>query len=267
MLSALRGGQATMPSATDAGKTETDAPKARTEERQADSEDGTSPEALPVFDDASAYGIDPPEVQGFNYYDAFTKQLGYCEEVMQNLLSGFDAGEMGTMPLMEALHTVENDADAVNHEIRRHLIIDEKVPLKRRALLQLAESMETATDAIEDIAIAAYIYGARHLQDPMHDVLEHMAASSTLLKEAFARLDDYARYQAGILSRLQAVSEHEIACDHLFVRSMHALYSGDAIVGEDRQITATLYQKLEDAMDSLQHIGESIEAVISQLRE
>lgn len=220
----------------------------------------------PAIASTSKGAAEEPADEAFDYFGAFAKQVGYCEEVVQNLLSGFEAGEMGTAPLMEALHTVENDADAVNHDIRAHLVADGQVTLNRYALMQLADSLETATDAIEEIAIAGYIYGARYMQDPMHEVLEYMADASTLLKEAHARIGEPTRYRAGILCRLGKVAEYEKACDRIFIRSMHALYADDVLTGEDRQITAALYQKLEDAMDALQHVGENIESVVSQMQ-
>ena len=202
----------------------------------------------------------------FNYYEAFNKQVGYCEEVAQNLFSAFKAGEMGTEQLMEALHVVENDADSVNHDLRIHLLTDLIVPADRDGMAMLADSLENATDKIEDIAIFAYIYGAKYMQPPMHDVLEHMAASVTLLREACERMDDYARFFDEIYVRVTGVAQRESACDGIFISTMHDLYADDEITGEKRQIIAALYEKFEDAMDSLEQVAESMEAIISQER-
>lgn len=47
---------------------------------------------------------------------------------------------------------------------------------------------------------------------------------------------------------------------------MHNLYATDEMTGEKRQITAALYEKFEDAMDSLEQVAESMEAIIAQSR-
>lgn len=202
----------------------------------------------------------------FNYYEAFNKQVGYCEEITQNLLSAFKAGEMGTESLMAALHVVENDADSVDHDLRIHLLTDFIVPADRDGMVMLANSVENATDKIEDIAIFAYIYGAKYMQPCMRDVLEHMAASVTLLREACERMDDYERFYDDIYVRVTGVAQRESACDTIFITTMHDLYATDEMTGEKRQITAALYEKFEDAMDSLEQVAESMEAIISQSR-
>lgn len=200
----------------------------------------------------------------FDYYGAFNKQVGYCEELAQNLLSGFKAGEMGSESLMSALHAVENDADSIDHDIRIHLLADFIVPVDRDGLVMLAASMEEATDAIEDIAIYAYIYGAQYMQPAMRPMLEHIAASVTLLREACAWLDDYDHHEDEIRLRLTDVVHRESLCDDLFIRTMHELYASEQIAGERRQVIAALYGKFEDAMDCLEEVAESMEAVISQ---
>jgi predicted phosphate transport protein (TIGR00153 family) len=202
----------------------------------------------------------------FNYYEAFNKQVGYCEEITQNLLSAFKAGEMGTEQLMAALHVVENDADSVDHDLRIHLLTDLIVPADRDGMVMLANSVENATDKIEDIAIFAYIYGAKYMQPRMRDVLEHMAASVTLLREACERMDSYERFYDEIYVRVTGVAQRESACDAIFISTMHNLYATDEMTGEKRQITAALYEKFEDAMDSLEQVAESMEAIISQSR-
>lgn len=202
----------------------------------------------------------------FNYYEAFNKQVGYCEEITQNLLSAFKAGEMGTEQLMAALHVVENDADSVDHDLRIHLLTDLIVPADRDGMVMLANSVENATDKIEDIAIFAYIYGAKYMQPRMRDVLEHMAASVTLLREACERMDSYERFYDEIYVRVTGVAQRESACDAIFISAMHNLYATDEMTGEKRQITAALYEKFEDAMDSLEQVAESMEAIIAQSR-
>lgn len=202
----------------------------------------------------------------FDYYKAFNKQAGYCEEITQNLLSAFNAGEMGSEQLMAALHVVENDADSVDHDLRIHLLTDLIVPADRDGMVMLANSLENATDKIEDIAIFAYIYGAKYIQPRMRDVLEHMAASVTLLREACERMDDYERFYDDIYVRVTGVAQRESACDTIFISTLHDLYATDEMTGEKRQITASLYEKFEDAMDALEEVAESMEAIISQSR-
>ena len=72
-----------------------------------------------------------PGRKGFDYYEAFRNQAQYCEEIAQNLRGGIEAGELGSRALTNALHTVENDADQVNHQIQSHLLSDFVVPLER----------------------------------------------------------------------------------------------------------------------------------------
>ena len=99
--------------------------------------------------------------KAFNYFDAYKKQADYAREMALNLKSALETNEIGTKPLMDALHTIENDADHVNHQIQSHLEADFVVPLERTGMCALAHAMDDVNDALEDIAIKAYMYNCR----------------------------------------------------------------------------------------------------------
>ena len=93
-----------------------------------------------------------PGRKGFDYYEAFRNQAQYCEEIAQNLRGGIEAGELGSRALTNALHTVENDADQVNHQIQSHLLSDFVVPLERDGMGALAHALDDVVDAVEQVA-------------------------------------------------------------------------------------------------------------------
>ena len=52
---------------------------------------------------------------------------------------------------LDALHTVENDADQVNHGIQKHLVSDFVVPLERSSMNHLAHDLDDVSDAVENV--------------------------------------------------------------------------------------------------------------------
>lgn len=52
---------------------------------------------------------------------------------------------------LDALHTVENDVDQVNHGIRKHLVSDFVVPLERSSMNHLAHDLDDVSDVAENV--------------------------------------------------------------------------------------------------------------------
>ena len=93
----------------------------------------------------------------FDYFKAYERQTGYAKELVLNLKSAIETGELGSYELMRALHVIENDADEVNHLIQERLLHDFVVPLERRSMVELAHALDDLCDTVEQIAIDSYI--------------------------------------------------------------------------------------------------------------
>lgn len=200
----------------------------------------------------------------FDYYEAYKKQIAYAEEIVLNLRSATKAGELGTPELMAALHTVENDADQVNHVIQAHLREDSAVPMERAGMSVLANRLDDVSDAFEDVSIRAYYFHVDALSEGGEEVLDRAAEAVRSLKRAIGMLSDRENEVESIQEQLIAVQTAESDCDALYIRAVHGIYGDKALGEEPRRISHAMLSSLEDAMDALEHAAECVELTVEE---
>lgn len=214
--------------------------------------------------DAKAYerGLAVKGKKGFDYFEAFKLQAGYCEEMAQNLRSGMEKGELGTRGLTDALHTVENDADHVNHEIQSHLLSDFVVPLERDGMGALAHTLDDVVDAIEQIAIQAYIFDLSELPHDAAVMTSMLAYACADLKAALYELPGFAKRASQIDKHLVKVQTYESDCDRIYIDAARALYADKAADPQAQRLAHAMLDTVEEAMDSVENAAERVQALI-----
>ena len=205
-----------------------------------------------------------PGRKGFDYYGAFKSQAQYCEEIAQNLRSGIEAGELGSRALTDALHTVENDADQVNHQIQSHLLSDFVVPLERDGMGALAHALDDVVDAVEQVAIQAYIFDVSELPHDAVVMVPMLVYACADLKAALDELPGFARHSADIGKHLVKVQSYESDCDRIYIDAAHALYADKSADPQVVHLSHALLDTVEEAMDCMENAAERIQALIAQ---
>lgn len=223
----------------------------------------------------------------FNYFDAYAKQVRFAYEIVCNLRSALDSPEFGSRELMDALHTMENDADQVNHDIQNHLTRSFVVPFERGSMARLAHVLDNVSDAAEDIAIQAYCLHCRVLTPGARAMVDALVGAVEALGEAVDALragrGGAARLREGLL-QVQAL---ESECDRLYIDELHALYDVTALGGEEgegaayaadavafgtrfadvaeaRRIAHALLSTIETATDATETAAECLETIVKE---
>lgn len=204
---------------------------------------------------------------GFDYFNAYNQQLSYAEEMTLNLKSAFAAGEWGDDSLAQSLHTMENDADHVNHQIISHLASDFITPFDRNDMALLAHSFDDVCDAVEEIAIKAYLFDIPRRSSPLpqgESFMLLMAEACSELKEAGSLLSSCSKHATSIERHLVAVQTCESDCDKLYIFAVHNLYANKEADAEQRRIAHALMDCMEEAMDALEHAAECLGSLVTE---
>lgn len=204
---------------------------------------------------------------GFDYFDAFNQQLAYAEEMTLNLRSALAAGEWGSDALAQSLHTMENDADHVNHQILSHLTADFVTPFDRASMTNLAHAFDDVCDAVEEIAIRAFLFnipGDPSFVPQGSSIMTFMSDACSELKIAGSCLSACAHQKETIQKHLVAVQTCESDCDKIYISAVHNLYVEKNIDSEQRRIIHALMDCMEDAMDALEHASECMGALVTE---
>lgn len=199
----------------------------------------------------------------FTYFAAFDKQAAFAEEMALNLLSGIKKGELGTKELIDALHTIENDADETNHLIQARLLEDFTVPLEREGMCSLANELDDVTDSVEDIAIYSYIFCKKDMTADGLTMIELLSDACVSLKKAVHLLGKGSKSKKDLKKHLIKVQTLETECDAIYIEAAHKLYASE-MDSEERRIIHTLFDVIEAAMDAVETAAESIETTIAE---
>lgn len=200
----------------------------------------------------------------YDYFGAYSSQAGFAQEMALNLRSSLAAGELGTRPLMNAMHTIENDADHVNHFIQEHLETDLVVPLNRSSMCALAHGMDDVNDALENIAIKAYLFNCSKISIQGPKMFTLIAQAGRHLSSAAELMSDFRHNAKIIKEELMAIQNLESDCDRLYIESVHALYMDPDISDEMRRIQHAMLDAVEEAMDQMEKAAELIEGIVTE---
>ena len=200
----------------------------------------------------------------FDYFEAYKLQAAYAREMACNLRSAIAAGELGSRELMEALHTVENDADQVNHDIQEHLQSDFVVPFERDGMGRLAHELDDVCDSIEDVAIKAYCQRFVRFDDAGNQMVSHIADCAEKLMQAAESLGGRDWKNAELKDLLVGIQDVEGECDRIYIEAVRSLYEETDADKEQRRIAHAMLDTLENAMDAMENTAECVEALVAE---
>ena len=200
----------------------------------------------------------------FNYYSAYEKQAAYAEEIVLNLVSAIEKHELGSKELIGALHTIENDADEINHSVQAHLLEDFVVPLERTGMSSLAHALDDVTDATEQIAIDAYIRGISKLPSGAATMIDFLSEAVVNLRIAVGYLRSFGKNRDLIKEFCIKVQSFESECDALYIDSARAIYDDPNLDDRACRNAHALMESIERAMDAAENAAERIEAIVEE---
>ena len=189
---------------------------------------------------------------GFSYYDAFKRQAGYAEEMVMNLASAIEAGELGSRELVDALHAIEGDADEANHAIQSHLLGDFVVPMERGGMVALAHALDDVCDGIEQVAIDAYTrkleIDAGSAPGDIVGLVSCLKGGVSSLCNAVSLLRTFDKNRDRIREHCVRAQSFESRADELYIASARKLYEDEAL--DDRACRIR-----HDLLDLSQQLG------------
>lgn len=194
------------------------------------------------------------------FFDNFIKCAGLASRaavMLTQQLNHFN-GEV-SKEQVDSLHALEHEGDELKHEMMSELVKAFITPIERDDIIELSQTIDEVTDAIEDILIHMYITGTKKLRP---DALEFTGlicqcceAMKELLVEfkGFKKSKDLSRY-------IIEINRLEEEGDRIYIGAMRALHHEPNDVLEIiawREIYS-LFEKVCDACEDVADIVESI---------
>ncbi len=198
----------------------------------------------------------------FDYFEAFEKIVGYaCDEAqaLERVVMNYDPDAIEDE--MNAMHTIENNADHVNHDIYKNLIDEFITVIERDDILLLAQCLDDIVDSIEDVIMTMYMYDIKEIFPPAIEMASLIGKSANALRIAMVDFRNFKK-STTIQTLLVDVSDYEEAADRKYVdaiRTLHVKYLHDASYV---MVWESLVRIMEKCCDKCAQAGDVMSTVI-----
>jgi len=160
---------------------------------------------------------------------------------------------------VDAMHEMEQAADAKKHEMMAVLNRAFITPIEREDLVALSDNLDDITDAIEEVLLQIYICNVSDIRDDVlptiHLLLECIQCLCDVLNEFYNF-----KSSSAITKHIVRVNDYEEQGDHLYMKNMYRLHKE----GEVRSIVTwrTIYECIEKCFDTCEHTADIVLTVI-----
>ena len=197
----------------------------------------------------------------YNYYDEFIKDANYIIEaikILDETLSNYDENKLEESIIR--IHQIENDADKLLHTMINKLVKDFLPPLDREDIGIIVRTLDDIIDFIDELIKDFSIYNIKSVREDVLFFTKLLIKAADYILEMFEQLKD-SKKKNTLKRRFVDISKIEDQGDIEFEKAMKKLYREEENALEIMKWT-NIYKKLEDALDSCEHISDCMEDVI-----
>lgn len=197
----------------------------------------------------------------YNYYDEFIKNAEYIVKsatILKETLNDYNQEKL-EKHIVE-VHKLENDADNALHKMRNYLVKDFLPPIDREDIILIGHKLDDIEDHIDEILINLNIYHIQKIREEMFEFTDILIEACKSVKNALEEFKNSKKFDI-VKEKTIEINQLEEKGDRTFEKAMKTLYSKEKDALEVVRWTE-MFRCLEDAIDSCEHIADSIEDVI-----
>ncbi|MEA4911999.1 MAG: DUF47 family protein [Oscillospiraceae bacterium] len=197
----------------------------------------------------------------FDYFDNFLRCANAASECAQYLsaaLDGFDAKKVPAH--VEAMHRIENDADALKHALTQQLAHEFITPIELEDISQLSQELDNIVDAVEDVMRRIYMLNVTQLRPEAVEFGKSIALCCDAFVKVITELRDFKR-STTIKDYIIRVNTLESEGDKLHERAMRRLFSEKADA-RTLVVWMTIFEALENCLDVCENAADVVESIV-----
>lgn len=193
---------------------------------------------------------------GERFFETFSGLATRLTKAAQ-LLARMFGEPANRVALAAEIRTIEQEADAIAHDVKAHIAKSFVTPLDRDDIHLLVTRLDNAIDMVDDIAQRALIF---HIGSPRPAA----GQLADILVRATRQLEGGVRdikKPKSAMQQMSVVKQLEEEADAVFQEAVTELFTGKPDPMEVLK-WKELYQRLEDATDECQHTARVIETIV-----
>ncbi|MBR3355907.1 MAG: DUF47 family protein [Oscillospiraceae bacterium] len=197
-----------------------------------------------------------------DYFLLIQEQVTYtikAAQMLQDSLEHFEREKLDHD--RQELHIIERQADLKLHDINDKLIREFITPIDREDLAELVQMIDDITDSLDEVLIRAYIYNVPYVPEKAIRFCKLIVSSANTLVDLAAELPQF-RKSSTIRDKIVKMNMFEEDGDALFTEAVSEIFRNHLNDPLDIIGWSKLYEALEDACDSFEHVSDLIERII-----
>ncbi|OPZ94361.1 MAG: putative pit accessory protein [Firmicutes bacterium ADurb.Bin419] len=195
------------------------------------------------------------------YYDTFVELVQYsCKaaELLNQIMHNFKVDELENK--VKAMHDIENSGDRARHVMTRKLLKEFITPIEREDIMELANSIDDVTDAIEDVVLHMYMYNVTNVRPYALKMTDVIVKCCDSLKQAMGEFHNF-RKSKELHELIVKVNQFEEDGDKLYTEAMRDLHVN---CNDFKEVAAweSTFHFLEKCCDTCEEVANAMEDVI-----
>jgi len=198
-----------------------------------------------------------------DYFEMFVKSVDFNCNIaaeLKKLTKRYDS-VTDMEAEVQALHTIEHNADIHFHTIYEHLNREFITPIEREDILMLAQAIDNVSDSIEDVGYALYYLNIKTLKNDFLLFVDLICKSTEALKIAMEEFKKFKKSKV-LSEKILEVNFVEEDGDKLYYRLLHELFSKAENDVLDTLKWREIYDKLEQCLDACENVADILEGIV-----
>ncbi len=198
----------------------------------------------------------PKNINFFHLFERQTEQLGAANAILQSI------GDANRLPeFVKAMHTVEEAADQVTHEIFRMLNQTFITPIEREDIVVLASRLDDIIDALDRSLNRMGLY---HVDPSSREITQYAHLLDKIIREVMKAVPELSHGNKGqvhILKHCEIINFIENEIDE---HNRHSI--GDLVNGDHDPVKIIklkeIYETLESVADRCEDVANALETIV-----
>lgn len=193
------------------------------------------------------------------YFDMFVTSVNYACQAADSLLD-LVQDYTNIEQKVEAIHDLEHAADEHFHLLFKHLSKAFITPIEREDILLLAQSIDSITDSIENVADRFYMLNVTHLPDDVQPFTRLIVKSCVELKTAMTEFQKFKKSK-NLFAKILEVNNVEEEGDRFYKQAVRRLFEDPVDIAEAMK-WRELYAAFEECLDACEDVADTIEGIV-----
>ncbi|NLL06058.1 MAG: DUF47 domain-containing protein [Clostridiaceae bacterium] len=195
------------------------------------------------------------------YYDTFVELVEYsCKaaDLLNQIMNNFNASQL--LNKVKEMHDIEHAADEARHVMTKKLMKEFITPIDREDIMDLANSIDNLTDAIEDVVLRMYMYNITSIRPYALKMTSIIVKCCNSLKVAMSEFHNF-RKSKTLHELIVDVNKLEEDGDKLYTEAVRDLFV-NCTDFKDISAWQSTFHFLEKCCDACEDVSNAIEGVI-----